>query len=101
MSNVYVIRITFNIFLLTEYTFVKKDVFHDLTQLQLVELDVGDEKNQRSHLPKEVDIGLGAESVLKVVYHFLIRWMETAHVVIGHLVLLPLSLYQDLQRLQR
>ncbi|CAL8252958.1 unnamed protein product [Merluccius merluccius] len=25
--------------------FVKRDVFHDLTQLQLVRLDVGDEKN--------------------------------------------------------
>ncbi|KAJ8388000.1 hypothetical protein AAFF_G00147910 [Aldrovandia affinis] len=56
--------------------FVKRELLHDISPLQLVKLDVSDKKNWVH--PTEVKIGLGAESVLKV-YHFLISRMDTAH----------------------
>ncbi|XP_072564979.1 uncharacterized protein [Paramormyrops kingsleyae] len=43
--------------------FVKKEVLKDISPLQLVRLDVSD--NQSWVNPKEVNIGLGAESLLK------------------------------------
>ncbi|KAJ8385481.1 hypothetical protein AAFF_G00185770 [Aldrovandia affinis] len=44
--------------------FVKRELLHDISLLQLVKLDVSDKKNWVH--PTEVKIGLGAESVLKV-----------------------------------
>ncbi|XP_022076088.2 uncharacterized protein LOC127535448 isoform X2 [Acanthochromis polyacanthus] len=44
--------------------FIKRDVLQDISPLQLARLDVGDKKNWLH--PKEVNIGLGAESTLKV-----------------------------------
>lgn len=46
--------------------FVKKEVLKDITPLQLVRLDVSD--NQSWVNPKEVNIGLGAECLLKVLF---------------------------------
>ena len=53
-----------------------------------------DEKNWVD--PKEMKIALNAES--RVLYHFLIRRKETAHAVIGHSLLFPLSLCHGLQQ---
>ncbi|XP_077085755.1 uncharacterized protein LOC143737776 isoform X2 [Siphateles boraxobius] len=43
--------------------FIKRDVLQDITTLQLTKLDVADKKNWIQQ--KDIDIGLGAESVLK------------------------------------
>ncbi|KAJ8366724.1 hypothetical protein AAFF_G00345010 [Aldrovandia affinis] len=43
--------------------FIKRELLHDISPLQLVKLDVSDKKNWVH--PTEVKIGLGAESVLK------------------------------------
>ena len=45
--------------------FIKRDVLHDITALQLTKLDVTDKTIWLS--PQDISIGLGAESVLKVV----------------------------------
>ncbi|RXN33142.1 hypothetical protein ROHU_004391 [Labeo rohita] len=45
--------------------FVRRDILQDITTLQLTKLDVTDKNNWLQ--PKDIDIGLGAESVLKVV----------------------------------
>lgn len=45
--------------------FIKREVLHDITALQLTELDVTDKTVWLS--PQDISIGLGAESVLKVV----------------------------------
>lgn len=47
--------------------FVKREVLKDISPLQLVKLDVSEKNNWVP--PKDVNIGLGAESVLKVVFH--------------------------------
>lgn len=44
---------------------IKSEVLHDITALQLTELDVTDKTVWLS--PQDIGIGLGAESVLKVV----------------------------------
>ncbi|XP_050974815.1 uncharacterized protein LOC127170690 isoform X1 [Labeo rohita] len=43
--------------------FVRRDILQDITTLQLTKLDVADKNNWLQ--PKDIDIGLGAESVLK------------------------------------
>lgn len=43
--------------------FIKREVLQDITTLQLTKLDVADKKNWIQQ--KDIDIGLGAESVLK------------------------------------
>jgi len=60
--------------------FVKRELLHDISALQLVKLDV--KKNWVQ--PTEVKIGLGAESVLKVQYiiFLLAGWRQ--HMVSGH-----------------
>ncbi|KAM9424924.1 uncharacterized protein KZ484_005838 isoform 1-T2 [Pholidichthys leucotaenia] len=45
--------------------FVKREVLEDINPLQLVKLDVSDKNNWVP--PKDVNIGLGVESVLKVM----------------------------------
>nr|XP_055062823.1 uncharacterized protein LOC129445852 [Misgurnus anguillicaudatus] len=47
--------------------FVKKEVLKDISPLQLVRLDVTDKQSWVN--PKEVNIGLGAESLLKLFFH--------------------------------
>lgn len=44
---------------------VKRELLQDITPLQMIRLGVADQNNWAR--PKEVDIGLGAESVLKVM----------------------------------
>ena len=44
---------------------IKRELLQDITTLQLTRLDVAD-KNNWLH-PQDIDIGLGAESILKVV----------------------------------
>ncbi|RXN03167.1 interferon alpha beta receptor 1a-like protein [Labeo rohita] len=43
--------------------FVRRDILQDITTLQLTKLDAADKNNWLQ--PKDIDIGLGAESVLK------------------------------------
>lgn len=50
--------------------FTKREVLQDISPLQLTRLDVGDKNNWAC--PKEVNIGLGAESILKVVYEAIV-----------------------------
>ncbi|KAJ4918265.1 hypothetical protein JOQ06_021533, partial [Pogonophryne albipinna] len=48
----------------------KRELLQDITTLQLTRLDVAD-KNNRLH-PQDIDIGLGAESILNLLlayYH--------------------------------
>lgn len=45
--------------------FVRRDLLQDLTPVQLIKKDLTDEKNLLS--PKTVDIGLGAETAIKVI----------------------------------
>lgn len=47
--------------------FVKKEVLKDISSLQLVRLDVSDKQSWVNL--KEVNMGLGAESLLKVFFH--------------------------------
>lgn len=47
--------------------FVKKEVLKDISSLQLVRLDVSDKQSWVNL--KEVNTGLGAESLLKVFFH--------------------------------
>lgn len=62
--------------------FVQRELTQDLTPLQLIKIDLTDEKNLVS--PKSVDIGLGAESAIKVI--FLIFFPLEMHMCFGSLV---------------
>jgi len=67
--------------------FIKRDVPQNITTLQLTKLDVADKKNWIQQ--KDIDIGLGAESVLKVVWSF------------GNIFLkIPAETLNDVQQLQ-
>lgn len=55
-------------------SFTKRVVLQDITPLQLARLDVGDKKNW-VHL-KDVNIGLGAESTLKVMLSYYVKYYQ-------------------------
>ena len=50
--------------------FIKREILQEISPLQLARLDVDDKNNWVR--PKEVNIGLGAESTLKVVYQVIV-----------------------------
>lgn len=49
------------------YWFIKQEVLQGITTLRLTKLDVADKKNWLQ--PKDIHSGIGAESVLKVVWY--------------------------------